>query len=267
MRTSGMERKRKHLILFITLMIVILIVSTAFAVQYWKRKMVNDDYMMLASEVNVTETQPQPSTEQEDILAELGIEIPGKNLDWDKLYEENPDIYAWIYVPDTTVDYPVLQHPTDNTYYLEHNMDGSTGFPGCIYTENYNSTDFTDNNTVIYGHNLKDKTMFSSLHNFEDAALVNEDHYIYVYTEEKVWVYKIFGAYERDALHLLANEDMSNEYVYERYLNSISQIEDGIKNIRQDMEITEKDKIITLSTCTNHNSELRFLVQGVLLNP
>lgn len=262
------SKRKKYFILFSVLLAVAVIAVTMILACYWRRQEANEDYETLVSEVNKTEAERQPATEQEDILAELGIQVPNKNLDWDKLHEENADIYAWIYVPDTTVDYPVLQHPEDNAFYLDHNMDGSKGYPGCIYTENYNSKDFTDNNTVLYGHNLKDKTMFSSLHNFEDATFVNEDHYVYVYTEEKVFVYKIFGAYERDAMHLLANEDLSNEYVYERYLNSISQVDSRIKNIRQDVEVTAKDRIITLSTCTfDHNSELRFLVQGVLLNP
>lgn len=69
----------------------------------------------------------------------------------------NPDVYAWITVPGTEI--PILQQPSDNSYYFMHNMDGSYGYPGCIYTENLNSKDFTDNNTVIYGHNMKNDSM------------------------------------------------------------------------------------------------------------
>ena len=57
----------------------------------------------------------------------------------------NPDVYAWITVPGTEIEYPILQHPSDNSYYFMHNIDGSYGYPGCIYTENLNSKDFTDN--------------------------------------------------------------------------------------------------------------------------
>ena len=67
----------------------------------------------------------------------------------------NPDVYAWIAVPGTEI----LQHPSDNSYYFMHNIDGSYGYPGCIYTENLNSKDITDNNTVIYGHNVKNDSM------------------------------------------------------------------------------------------------------------
>ncbi|GFI18631.1 hypothetical protein IMSAG249_00815 [Lachnospiraceae bacterium] len=198
------------------------------------------------------------------------VTVTGKNLDWDALHKENADIYAWISVPGTTVDYPVLQHPTSNAYYLNRNMDGSKGYPGCIYTENYNSKDFSDLHTVVYGHNLKDKTMFSTLHNFGKDKLVQEPHYIYVYTESGVFTYEIFAAYEFPAIHLLVNYDLTNEYVYAQYIKDILNMDSTnarVANIRHDIEVTEKDKIITLSTCTtDHDASLRFLVVGVLRN-
>lgn len=108
------------------------------------------------SQPQATEEMPEPETEETpDILKSLGIEIPEKDIDFAALKEENSDVYAWIYVPGTNVDYPVLQHPTDDAYYLEHNMDGSKGLPGCIYSESVNTKDFTDPNTVLYGHNMK----------------------------------------------------------------------------------------------------------------
>lgn len=242
-----------------------------------RKKDAGEVYAELARSVNELQgietliREQQESEGDNGVLARLGIEVPVKNLDWDALHEENPDIYAWIYVPDTTVDYPVLQHPDDNSYYLNHNMDGSEGYPGCIYTEDYNSRDFSDPHTVIYGHNLRDKTMFSSLHNFENPAMVEEDHYIFIYTEEKTYVYEVFGAYEYAAIHLLDNYDLENEYVYEQYIRDVLRVDDTgarVANIRHDIEVTEENRIVTLSTCTSdHNSSLRFLVVGVLLNP
>lgn len=196
------------------------------------------------------------------------IEIPKKDLDWDALHGQNGDIYAWIYVPGTTVDYPILQHPTDNSYYLNYNIDGTKGFPGCIYTENYNSKDFSDIHTVIYGHNLKDKTMFTSLHNFENKDVFSKEHYIYIYMPDYVFVYRIFAAYEFSAIHLLDNYDYSNEYVYEDYLKKIYATTDRVANVKEDIKVTTKDKIVTLSTCTrDSDSNKRFLVTGVLVNP
>lgn len=300
------EKSKIWLVLFFICLIVAVFTAGMLFKQYIDRQEANDGFSDLQKEINGAEDQngrengmipekdienggEEENTEREPdggIVEEnresgsreeieetgpppeLDIEIPRKELDWDELREKNPDIYAWIYVPDTTVDYPVLQHPTDNTYYLDHNMDGTKGYPGCIYTEDFNSRDFSDIHTVIYGHNLKDKTMFSTLHNFEDAELFQEDHYIFIYTEEDVFVYQIFAAYEFGSIHLLDNYDYTNEYIYEDYLRQIYQATDGVSNIRRDIEVTAKDKIVTLSTCTaDHDSGWRFLVTGVLLNP
>ena len=116
------------------------------------------------SEVDETEEvfEEETETESEELVYTLP-EIPQKNLDWESLSKENEDIYAWIYIPGTLVDYPIVQHPTDDSYYLNHNIDGSYGKPGCIYTEKINSKDFTNYNTVIYGHNMKNGDMFANI--------------------------------------------------------------------------------------------------------
>lgn len=207
--------------------------------------------------------------EHELSLAErLGVEIPDKQIDWEALKEMNPDIYAWIYVPDTTVDYPVLQHPEDDTYYLNYNIDGTRGYPGCIYTELINEKDFSDPNTVLYGHNLRDKTMFSSLHNFAEPELLEENHFIFVYTPDKTFIYWIFGAYEYPGIHLLHNYDWDSPEGIRAYLDQVTTYEGRVANFRRDIPITPYDHLITLSTCTtDHDASLRFLVQGVLVNP
>ena len=128
------------------------------------------------SEPSVVSTPEIPEeTQPRDVLAERGITIPEKNIDWEELKSENPDIYAWIYIPGTNVDYPILQHPDEKSYYLDHNIDGSEGYPGCIYTQNVNSKDWMDPNTVIYGHNMNDGSMFHDLHKFEDNAFFDEN--------------------------------------------------------------------------------------------
>ena len=145
-----------------------------------------DEYDKLSEQTEVKTTEepekvsPEPEAteappEEKDplaILEEMGVPIPEKEVDFADLQENtNGDIYAWIHIPDTKIDYPVLQHPTDNSYYLNHNLDGSRGYPGCIYTEDYNKKDFTDPNTVLYGHNMKNGTMFAGLHNTGTASI------------------------------------------------------------------------------------------------
>ncbi|MCM1326093.1 MAG: class B sortase [Bacteroidales bacterium] len=227
-----------------------------------------------------TQTEPEPSSEpvQEppgepempdpfEKLRQMGIPIPEKEVDFEALKEEvNEDIYAWLYIPDSTIDFPVLRHPTDNSYYLLHNLDGSSGRPGCIYTENYNSMDFTDPNTVMYGHNMRVGTMFAGLHNYEDEEFFAEHPYIYVYTPEKLFVYEVFAAYEFSDLHLLLNFDFTSEQVFQKFLDDIYEMRSMNCNTKEDVEVTAKNRILTLSTCVTGKDDKRYLVQGVLLN-
>lgn len=186
--------------------------------------------------------------------------------DFGALWEINEDIYAWITIPGTNIDYPILQHPTDDSYYLNYNIDGSYGYPGCIYTESLNSKEFTDANTVIYGHNLKNKTMFTQLHNFESRDFFDEHDEIIIYMPEKTLHYKVFAAHVYDDRHLLYSFDFSDKDIFASYLQSIYDIRDMSANINRDFTVTEEDKIITLSTCMpkTADADKRLLVQAVL---
>lgn len=219
-----------------------------------------------------SETEPEPLDPFEEsvrLLTEAGIPIPDLAVDLPALRESvNADIYAWIYVPGTQVNYPVLQHPTNDSYYLNYNIDGSKGYPGCIYTEKkYNGKDFTDANTVLYGHNMKNGTMFGSIHKYEDEDFFNENRYIYVYTQEKLLVYKIFAAYVHSNEHLLYNNDFEDGASFLQYFEKVKKNRNMHCIIAEDVELTgENQHIITLSTCINNKPDNRYLVQGVLIN-
>lgn len=201
----------------------------------------------------------------EEVLEETEDGVyEGCPVDFAGMWEINEDVYAWITVPGTVIDYPILQHATDNTYYLNYNIDGSYGYPGCIYTENLNSKDFTDNNTVIYGHNMKNGSMFSGLHKFEDANFFEEHTQVLIYTPEKEYVYTIFAAYIYDDRHLLYSFDFANEQVYATYLEDIQNMRSMNAQLREDITVTAEDKIITLVTCIGNQPDKRLLVQAVL---
>lgn len=209
---------------------------------------------------------PTPSPEPTPQLAENPIDFTA----WQAY---NPDVYAWIYVPGTSVNYPVLQSGPDKNnpyYYLDYNIDGTKGYPGCIYSEDLNSKDFSDMHTVLYGHNMHagykykglDGTMFRTLHQFEDEAFFNANRYFYVYTPTEKLTYEIFAAYTYDDRHLLNNYALEQDGVFQEYINNIYLQQKG--HIRQDaVQVTAADKILTMETCTG-NSSTRFLVVGVL---
>lgn len=191
------------------------------------------------------------------------VEIP---IDFEALWEINPEAYAWITIPGTEIDYPILQSETDNTYYLTHNIEGEESPEGAIFTEDYNSKDFEDPNTVIYGHNMRNGSMFQGLHEYMDRAFFDENREVLIYLPDKILHYEIFAAYLYDDRHLLESFDFEDEDVFGAYLNRIFSIRDMNSFIDTDMEVTAEDKIITLSTCYSNESNQRYLVQAVLVS-
>ncbi len=286
-KTTKNKEKRKFNIykLFTVLLAAILLVIVGYMLRNWiVERNAQKQYEDLAESVNrlqnqvsdnaitsagdrqdaSTEEMETEGTQDESDSAIAGVDIPQKQLDWNELAKVNPDIYAWIYIPGTQVDYPVLQHPTDNTYYLNYNMNGTRGYPGCIYTEKENSKDFTDFNTIMYGHNMRNKTMFETLHYYEDKAFFVNNPYVYVYRGDRVLVYEIFAAYIAGNEHILYSYDFQTQ---EGRQNYVDQIEKGTSgNLRDDVEVTADSHILTLSTCISGKAKNRYLVQAVLLN-
>ncbi len=209
----------------------------------------------------------QTEVEPVDIIKARGISIPEKNIDWEELKSQNPDIYAWIYIPGTNIDYPILQHPDEKSYYLNHNIDGSEGYPGCIYTQNVNTKDWSDPNTVIYGHNMNNGSMFHDLHRFEDAVFFDETQYLYIYTPERNLVYEIFAAYPFTNIDLMMCFDYSTPEALLVYFDGIWTNRSMTSHFRDSVVLYGDSRIITMSTCIGGQPDMRYLVQGVLLNP
>lgn len=192
----------------------------------------------------------------------LDMENP---IDFEKLEEINPDLYAWIRIPGTVIDYPVAQREGDDSYYLTHDMYQEPRFAGCIYSEDCNSKDFTDPNTVLYGHNMKNQTMFQNLHLFSDYDFFQEHPYVYIYMPGHVLVYKIFAAYTYDDRHIMNSFDFTDPEVFEAYLDEIFHMRAMDRNLRDDVSVSAEDRIITLATCIAGQTQSRYLVQAVLI--
>ena len=223
-------------------------------------------YEEVREEVQTEESEAvaeEPEAEEDAEPEEEPLEIP---VDFAALQSENPDIYAWITVPGTDVDYPIVQKEDDNAYYLNHNINGEKDIAGAIYTENYNNKDFEDPNTVIYGHNMKNGTMFRTLHNFEDRSFFDEHREVLLYTPDEIRHYEIFAAYVYDSRHLLLNFDFNDPEEYQSYLNDIFALRDMTSFVDTSVEVTTEDKILTLSTCYKGMADRRYLVQAVLVS-
>lgn len=186
-------------------------------------------------------------------------------IDFDSLTAEYPDIYAWIRIPGTKVDYPIVQREGDNDYYLNHTIDGKKKAEGSIYTEDYNSKDFEDPVTIIYGHNMRNGSMFKTLHKYKDKQFLLDNSELFIYQKDRVLKYKIFAAYVSDNKHLLFKYDFEDENIFDNYLNNVLTKRDMSSNINTNVDVTASDKIITLCTCNNNDAQ-RYLVQAVLLS-
>lgn len=230
--------------------------------KYISEKDAQDKFESLA--VVSTEETTEIQEEEETVFTYLGVENPGKVIDWEALWEENEDIYAWIYIPNTNIDYPILQHPTDDMYYLEHNLDGSSGLPGCIYTEKINEKNFTDHNTLIYGHNMRNGTMFKDVHKFAESDFFEENRYVFIYTPEELLIYDIYAAYRFTDAHILYSYDCVTEDGFSSYLEMVQENYGASGNFR-DVEVTGEDHVITLSTCVSGQDDKRQLLQAVLV--
>lgn len=274
------KQKNIYKILCIILLIILIVVLVMWGHSALVEKSAAKTYEKLQESVNSdasdTKTQASETEQQSTQVSENAgdtetdsrkeqYDIPQKNLDWEELEAVNPDIYAWIYIPNTNIDYPVLQRSGDNDYYLEHNLDGSRGKPGCIYTEDLNSKEFTDYNTVIYGHNMKSGAMFRTLHDFEDKSFFDNNQYVYIYTKDRTLVYKIFAAYTNDAKHILNSNDFTSEQGLSDYLEKVFKKAQAEGYLRDDVAVTGENAILTLSTCTT-SSDKRYIVQAVLVN-
>ena len=190
-----------------------------------------------------------------------------KTVDFKALQKQNPDIYAWITVPGTAVNYPIVQSPTDDFYYLRRNIDGQSSTGGSLYTEMANKKDFSDPVTVIYGHNLTDGSMFSSLHNFENKDFFDSHEYFYVYTPEKNYRLRIDSAYIWNNRHILNSYNFKDPAVVQDYFKQVLHPDSISYLVREGVSLSSSDRIVQLSTCVDSiaTSTQRYIVTGQIV--
>ena len=190
------------------------------------------------------------------------LDIP---VDFESLQKKNPDIYAWITIPGTEIDYPIVQSSTDNGYYLNHSAEKTESASGAIFSENYSSKEFDDYITAIYGHNMRDGSMFTGLHQYEDSAFLKEHQDIIIYTPNAILKYKIFAAYLSDDRHVLFYYNQGKTEDNRRaYLNEIMSQRTMKASLDTSVDADLNSKILTLSTCHSAGDDYRYLVQAYL---
>lgn len=253
------QKKKKKSDVLLTIALIVAIAVFCYAAFnlyhiYTEYKKGTDEYNQI-EEMAVTERDAD-SAEVAGPSAQIK---PPIEVDFDKLKSVNEDVVGWIYVdalPD--ISYPIVKGK-DNQTYLHQTYEKNYNFAGTIFVDYENSGDFSDCNTLVYGHNMKNGSMFGHLKKFrEDDKLYKQDKYFWILTPERNYRYEIISAYTTGV-----NSDTYTLFKgpgeeFEEYLETIK----GYSEIQtDDTDLTIKDRIVTLSTCTG-NESTRFVVQG-----
>lgn len=205
------------------------------------------------------------SSPDNDQLPE-GATYPVLNIDYAQLKSINPDFTAWLYFPYFDLNYPVV-HETEIDQYLNKTFDGTPNRAGCLFTDILSSPDFTGFHDIIFGHNMRNGSMFGrlkKLRQIDDRENLKLNPYIYVYTESAVYQYQIFAFYittvGSDAYSVVTNDDEYDSFLNYIYSQSLFSKPEGL-------DLSAHPSILTLSTCSGSSgSGRRFVIHAAKVN-
>lgn len=262
------EKKNRKENAFLTMLMFISICVCLFAGQnlysiFAKYKAGTDEYDKIQKMVVVEKEAGVEAVNEVWVDPEKkGWEAP-VTVDFEKLQEINEDVCGWLYaeaIPD--INYPVVQ-TEDNDYYLHRTYEKKDNFAGALFVDCDNSNDFNDCNTIIYGHNMKNGSMFGQLKKYKEQGTYECGKYLWVLTPEENLKYEIFAAYVtpvKSETYTIVKGPGKEQKEYAEHMYALSQIDTG------EHRFELKDKILTLSTCTGDEST-RYVVQAVQIQP
>lgn len=199
---------------------------------------------------------------QTDILGnkiDSGTAVKEFKFDYDALLQVNSSALGWI-KQDNIISYPIVQG-LDNNYYLSHDAAHNSTQNGAIFVDYRIEGGLEAQNCIIYGHNMRNGSMFGSLINYRDQSYYQRHKTMEVYVGHDLYTYHVFSAYETDHIGYTYTYNFETEEDYQAYLTDSINKRWYITDI--DQNVTVNDKIITLSTCTNVDDTKRFIVQLV----
>ena len=218
-------------------------------------------YDGLADLVEMPQQEEKPDTTEETSGEDDSVVLP--SVDFEILQENGPDIIAWLTLPDTAVNYPVTQ-AEDNDYYLRHLYDGTYNKAGCLFADYENKKDFSDRNTIIYGHNMRDGSMFASLNEYKEQSYYDSHPQMYLVTPDGGYLCDIFAAFEAKPKESGSDTspwrmEWKDDGAYTTWLSAMA----DRSVVETDVTVTSSDKVLTLSTCTPGGASC-FIVMGKL---
>lgn len=192
----------------------------------------------------------------------------GNPIDFASLQADNPDIYAWIYVPDTNINYAVCQSADDDAFYLDHDASGAETELGAIFSESrFNGRDMQDRVTLLYGHNGFGDTMFTDLHRFERSDFFDSHDRVYVYMPGHIYEYQVFSSFMTDDRHIMGLYNFQTDDGFSQFISDL-QRPSAIGANTRDVQLGQDSKVLVLSTCNTGALEAtgRYIVCGVMVD-
>lgn len=249
-----------------TFLFIICIVIIASSVGY-----LSYHFTSLNKDKKIYDNLKEIAVSEDSSTSEMDSNVVSKTayvskINFNELEAQNNDIYAWINIPDTGIDYPILQHSSVDDYYLNHSVDGSDSIAGAIFTDCENDQTFKSFNEVIYGHDMKNESMFGGLYRFRNADYLDSHRYVYIYTPNSCLKYKIFASVIYD--DCLITKKYNNNVIEDRqaFLDSLSKSRDLGGILLDDTNVTTDSRVITLSTCVGSMEDKRFIIVAVLVD-
>lgn len=238
----------KFWIIFVITLGIFLFAAVRLGIILWEYYKGGQEYRDLEKSVLCQDENPQ------DAEKEAGFFV-----DFDKLQKINPDVTGWIRIEKLGISYPIVQG-NDNEYYLTHTFCRKENKCGSIFVEVENQKDFSDFNTFVYGHNMKDKSMFARLNEFQEEETFVENPEFYIYTPEGVQRYDIYSCHIAELGTESFCYQFGDEADYAKWQDNMK------KQSLYETDIVPKagQKTVTLMTCTPAGNNYRFLVHGVL---
>ncbi|MCC0664602.1 class B sortase [Clostridioides sp. ZZV15-6597] len=188
----------------------------------------------------------------------ISIKLQKKEDKREDLSKINSDFKFWISVENTNINYPVVQSK-ENSYYLKKDFYKKDSISGTLFMD-YRNKSLDEQNIIIYGHNMKNKTMFNNLNKFKDRNFFEENNKIKITLNGKEFLYEVFSAYIVESDYDYLKTNFSNELDYQNYINNIAS-----KSLyKSHIKVNSSDKIVTLSTCTYEFNDARMVIHGRL---
>lgn len=216
--------------------------------------------------MTLEETAPEETKETASVI--LRESAQDAQVDFRALKEENPEIFAWLYIPDTSIDAPVAQSGESDEYYASHNITKENDENGALYIEAANLTSMCDFNTVIHGNTAEDgeSGLFAELYQFSDPDYFDSHEQMYLYLEDNVLTYEIFAAYERENNSLIRTYDFTYLSGCDQFLKDMYGIRSMNMMIRSGWEdVTPYHFLVTLTTSRGKDSDSQFIVLAALI--